>query len=459
MFARNFLYLMKKIYLVFVCSVSICLIPFGNKCQAQNDTLRVMVQNVLHFGDGCQGTQQFLDSQFKKIASYINADLIGLDKVQVIKLNNSDPYGISPVWFADSIISQALGSKFAYCTLTDYSQATDNDMSVLFYNKNKLNFLTVKTLYVGEEDIDLYKLYYKDPNLNTTHDTTYLYAVLCHTISGSSSTGRDGQATTVVDSLKKMFNHLPNLIYMGDFNTHNSSEPGYSLLTQSSDTSFLFYDPPFHPDNKLVYSIDWTTNPSQAAAELTTCTRSTTNPNSCGNTGGGYSWFDHILLSDWIVNGYDYIHYIPNSWKSLGNDGKRIGLDINDSVTNGKNLSAPSSVLNAEWQFSDKYPVTVELAITYNTHVNTGSSSIINQEESIKVGNPVKDIINLYFSSSFVGKNATMELYDICGRLVKSVSFAVNSSQINQQVNLASGIYLIHITVGGYTSTKKIVVE
>ncbi len=454
---------MKKNILAGHLLVFIALFPFGKNCKAQNDTLRIMVQNTLHFGDGCQGTQVFIDKQLKAEVQYINPDLLGLDKVQVIKLTNSDPYGISPVWFADSIVSQALDAaypgRYAYCTLTDQSQGTNNDMSVLFYNQNKIEFLTVKTLYIGEEDIDLYKLFYKDPNLNTTHDTTYLYAVLCHTISGSSSSGRDGQATTVINSLKSMFNHLPNLIYMGDFNTHNSTEPGYELITQTSDTNYLLYDPPFYPDNKLTYQIDWTTNPSQAAAELTTTTRSGTNPNSCGNTGGAYDWFDHIFLSRNIINNYDYIRYIPNSWKSVGNDGKRVGIDVNDSITNGKNLSAPSSVLNAEWQFSDKYPVTVELGITYNTHINTGASQLINSSDIVKVNNPVRDAIIMDFSSSMIGKTTSIDLYDICGRLLHTYSFVVNSTTVKESIDLIPGIYILRLQSGTFTTTKKLVAE
>ena len=461
--AENLYPKMKKTYLTCLLWAFILLFPFGNNCQAQNDTLRIMVQNTLHFGDGCQGTLDFLNSQLEKEVHNLNPDLIGLDKVQAIKLTNADPYGISPTWYADSIIWGSLDvaypGRYAYCTLTDYSEATDNDMSVLFYNRNKIGFLTVKPLYIGEEDIDLYKLFYKDPNLNTTHDTTFLYVVLCHTISGTSSTGRDGQATQVVDSLKKFFTHLPNCIYMGDFNTHNTTEPGYELITQTADTSFLFYDPPFHPDNKLTYPIDWTTTPSLAAAQLTTTTRSTTNPNSCGNTGGAYDWFDHIFLSDYIINNYDYIRYIPNSWKSVGNDGNRVGIDINDSITHGKNLSAPSSMLNAEWQFTDKYPVVVELGITYNTTVTGMRANTQQSEGYVRINNPVKDLLMAYFTTNMLGEKATMELYDVLGRVVYSTSFVVNSLQMTENINLTPGVYFLHTQIGEHTYTNKIVKE
>jgi hypothetical protein len=453
----------KKIYWKYLVSSLIIFSFTGKQGNAQNDTLRIMVQNTLHFGDGCQGTQDFLNAQLKTEVHYLNPDLIGLDKVQAIKLSNSDPYGISPTWFTDSIIYGALNAAFparyAYCPLTDYSEATDQDMSLLFYNQNKLGFVSIWTLYIGEEDIDLYKLFYKDPNLGSTHDSTFLYVVLCHTISGTSSSGRDGQATTVIDSLQNIFTHLPNLIYMGDFNTHNTSEPGYELITQTTDTSFLFYDPPFHPDNLLVYPIDWTTNPSQAASELTTTTRQSSSiPNSCGNSGGAYDWFDHIFLSRPIINNYDYIRYLPNSWRALGNDGNRVGISVNDSITNGPNTSAPSSVLNSEFQFSDKYPVTVDLGITYNTSTGVSTTKPLN-EGNIKVNNPVKNTLTIYFPLYMLGEKVTIGLYDVCGRMLYSSTIIINTSEISENINLTPGVYLLHLQADRCYFTEKIVKE
>jgi hypothetical protein len=59
------------------------------------------------------------------------------------------------------------------------------------------------------------------------------------------------------------------------------------------------------------------------------------------------------------------MQYIPNSYLTVGNDGNRMGVDVN-SATPVVNNSAPAAVLNALYQFSDKYPVTIKLLVKAN---------------------------------------------------------------------------------------------
>ena len=248
-------------------SVTFLLLTSTNSIHAQ-DTLKVMTYNVLNYGSGCQGSDSYLHGLLKTVVQYSSPDLLGLVKVHSIKVNSSDTYGKMPVGFADSINNYALNAafpgKYAYCTLTDYAHSADNNMDILYYNQNKLGFLSVTLLCNNQEDFDLFKLYYKDPNLSTTHDTTFLYAVLNHTISNSNgggvSAGRDSQDSAVINSLKAQFTHLPNLISMGDFNTASSIEPGYQYYVAGADSSYLFYDPPFSLDNKATYPCFWNQN-------------------------------------------------------------------------------------------------------------------------------------------------------------------------------------------------------
>ena len=353
------------------------------------DTLKIMEYNVLHYGDGCQGSNSYLHSKLKTIVSYTNPDLLGLVKVHNIKLTVSDNPGSSPcpVGFADSIQTFALNAaypnKYAHCTLTDNSENTanfDNDMVILYYNQSKLGFLSVQTLVKDTEDFNLYKLYYKDPYLSTTFDTTYLYVVLAHTASdgagGNTSAGRDHQDSAVVAKLKTIFYHTPNLIVMGDLNTHTSTEAGYELLTSTSDTSFIFNDPPFALDKKLSYPGNWETNASYTQYLNTTTRQSATFPNSCGTSNGLKDWYQHLLFSNWIAKNYDYIKYVPNSYTTLGNDGYRLGISINDSSSN-RNTSATSAVINSEFYLSDKYPVMAKIAITYNSSGNSPANPLI----------------------------------------------------------------------------------
>ena len=253
---------------------------------------------------------------------------------------------------------------------------------------------------------------------------------------------------------------------MGDFNTRNSGEPGYHFLTNNPDTNFMLSDPPFSPDSILHTPINWDNNPTLAATELTTTTRlSTTVPNSCGTGGGGKDWYDHILLSSWITNNIDYVHYIKGSYKTIGNNGARVGISINDTTTY-KNTSVPPNVLNALFNFSDKYPVTVKLAINFDSSgkgpvnpVVNGINKITPMQEFIGVSNPIYNSITIHFPSELIGQKVNMAWYDICGRQLCAEECVITNNVLNRTTHFIPGIYLLHIQIGSYCVTKKIAQE
>jgi len=329
----------------------------------KTDTLKVMAYNVLSYGDLCQGSTSTLNGYFKTIIQYAQPDLLSCEKMNAFSLSSSLPNNLADN-IRDSVLNTVFPGRFAIATPTN--TADGSNMSVLFYNKQKLTYVKTEVLYPYITDFDLYKLYYNDPNLAITHDTTYLYVVVNHTQSGTPSTTRDMQVSTYMATLRAKFAYFPNLINMGDFNTANSYEAGYQSVITSTDTSKQMSDPPFYPDQTVKYPAEWEDNSSAYAAELTTTTRAlATVPNSCGTSGGAKSWYDHIFISPWLVKGSNYISYIPNSYNTIGNDGKRIGVDIN-STTPQVNTSAPAAVINALWQFSNKYPVSIKLLIKAN---------------------------------------------------------------------------------------------
>jgi hypothetical protein len=335
----------------------------------KTDTLKVMAYNVLNYGDGCQGSTSILNGYLKTIVQYAQPDLLSCEKMYAFPPTSVSPFNLA-VDLTTNGLNTAFPNRYAYCTPTN--TAADNKMSVLFYNQQKLTFVNVHTIVINVSDFNLYKLYYNDPNLSTTHDTTFLYVVVNHTQSGSVPTPvRDQQETQEMAALKTRFGYLPNLINMGDFNQHNSSEPGYQAIISAADTAIQMSDPPFYPDRALQYPADWDNNPALFKPYLTTSTRLAASiPNTCGTSGGAKSWYDHIFISPWLVNGTNYISYIRNSYQTIGNDGQRLGTDIN-STSPVTNTAAPSAVINALFQFSNKYPVSIRLLVKAN---RTGGS-------------------------------------------------------------------------------------
>ncbi len=329
----------------------------------KTDTLKVMAYNMLNYGNLCQGSTNTLNSYFKTIIQYAQPDLLSCEKMTAFPVTSTLPANLADN-IADSVLNTVFPGRYAYATPTN---AADGDnMSVLFYNKQKLTYVKTETLFSYITDFDLYKLYYNDPNIALTHDTTFLYVVVNHTQSGTPSTTRDMQVTQYMTDLRTKFAYFPNLINMGDFNTANSYEAGYQSIITSSDSTKRMSDPPFYPDQAVKYPAEWEDNASAYASDLTTTTRALSNvPNTCGTSGGAKSWYDHIFISPWLVKGTNYISYIPNSYVTIGNDGKRIGVDIN-STTPQVNTSAPAAVINALFQFSNKYPVSLKLLIKAN---------------------------------------------------------------------------------------------
>lgn len=332
----------------------------------KTDTLKVMAYNILNYGDACQGTTALLDTYFKSIIQNTQPDLLSCEKMSAF---NPAPGASGNL--ADEILFNILNAAFPglnslYAYATPTNKSFGSDMSVLFYNQQKLTYVKTETLEAYITDFDLYKLFYNDINLSITHDTTFLFVLVNHTQSGSSSATRDQQVTTEMNSLRAKFSYFPNLLIMGDFNTASSFEAGYQSVTDSSNAQTRMSDPPYNPDHILQYPGNWDITPYTVAPYLTTSTRqSATIPNACGTGGGAKSWFDHIFISPWIVNGTNYISYVPGSYQTIGNDGNRTGVDINSSSPQ-INTSASAALLNSLFQFSNKYPVMLKLLIHAN---------------------------------------------------------------------------------------------
>lgn len=412
-----------------------------------------MTYNVLGYGDGCQGDITALHQYLGKIVTFARPDILGLVKTASIKSTPGDIYGLAPYGFADSIIAHALNpsfpGRFNYCPFTN--TAYSDKISLLFYNQQKLGYVSTTLINSYITDFDLYKLYYKDAHLQTTKDTTFLYVLLNHTQSGSDPAQRNMQAAAVIAGLTARFHHLPNLINMGDFNTRNSQETGYYSLTQGNTEAFRFTDPPFHADSMYHYPANWSSGAGDYSACLTTSTRALANvPNTCGTDGGAKGWYDHILLAPWIVDGSNYTRYIRGSYHTIGNDGHRLGLSVNDSMPL-PNTSAPAGVIDALFRFSNKYPVMLSLEMMPNTtgqspadpeiNAPTGIGKTESGTAAIQVLNPVYTHMSIVLTEAWLGKTLLLSVSDMNGRKVMEQQLRPDKTTLRLPFGYAPGIY------------------
>ena len=433
--------------------IFIALLP-AIKITAQTDTLRVLSYNVLYLGDTppCQGPHSTYEGYLSTITGYLNPDIIGLVKMAAIPMYAGDNSGSAPAGFADSLLrysfNAAFPGRYAYCTYTNTSGA--NNMGLLFYNQQKLGFDGILSSYANITDFNTYKLYYKSPNLATTHDTIFLYVTLNHTNSGSGSSDAAERQTQIAGELAQIethFSSLPNMINMGDFNTHNSSEACYQALVAPANLNYRYYDPPFFPDATYAYPADWDDHPGSYSSCLSVSTRETSGtPNSCSSDdGGGKSWYDHIFLSAKIINNADHISYIPHSFSVVGNDGNRLGISVNSSPAN---TSAPAGVINAIFEMSEHYPIALSLLV--DTAYNAAATATIQaEEENVIVVNPVATQLDMRFTKALTGKTMDITCIDELGRQVMKTSIEPAGTTMQLPCTWATGIYYLKFETQG----------
>jgi len=428
---------------------------YNNVSFAQIDTLHVLAYNVLYLGDTppCQGPHNIMEGYIESVIAYANPDIAGFVKADAI-----DAYGTAPVGFADSILqtifNAAYPGRYAYCPYTNVSEA--NNITLLYYNQAKLGYAGILCTYSNITDFDTYKLYYKSDSLATNHDTVFVYVTLNHTNSGSSSSDaatRGQQIAGEMAQIESYFTSLPNMINMGDFNVHTSTEASYQTLVAPANLNYRFYDPPFYPDGTYSYPADWDATPTDYSSDLTVSTRTGSLPNTCSNdNGGGKSWYDHIFLSANIINNSDHLSYIPNSFKVIGNDGNRVGNPENGSPAN---TSAPADVINAIYQISEHYPITLNLLV--NPSATSSIANVQSVGENVTVVNPVNTQLMMQFTNDLAGKTINMACMDILGRIVINNSFIATGGMMELPCTLIPGIYYLQFSVNGNVIANKMI--
>jgi len=438
---------------------------FFVSAQAQTDTLKLMTYNVLYYGDSppCQAPHDVLHGYLKTIVSYTKPDIFGLIKLAAPK-QDGDPYATAPMGWPDSILKYAMNAAYAdrYAYAPYSNDAKANNIELLVYNRQKLGYAGKVCSYSNIIDFNTYKLFYKDPNLSRTHDTTFLYVTLNHDKSGDESVKvRAGQIKGEMSSIQQHFTHLANHINMGDFNVRGSDEPFYQTLCFPADTAFQFFDPPFY-EHKLKYPANWDHDPVYAAY-FTTSTRQGEFPNGCGTGGGAKNWYDHIFMSSWIMHNANYISYIPNSYRTIGNSGNRYKIAINNP--NPANTSVPADVLEALFRFSNKYPVMADLLVTANTTGNSPKDPEIpgtatHSVSTVSIDQPVTDVVTVHFSEDMMDQAMTIVYKDMQGNELKTKSFKVKNTTMTFPFKQDAGTYhivlsTVHSVAADIVATKK----
>lgn len=379
---------------------------------AQTVPVRIVSYNLLNFPNGrtdCGAGNVNLPNRadsLRKIMQYLKPDILVGCEIQTAA-------------GCDSVLNRALnvfGTTY-YQRAQWVNNSFGGDLqNMLFYNSAKLVLKEQRIVQTSPRDISHYILYVKDITLPQHHDTCFIEVFMCHLKAGSASSDLSDRAAQT-QLLRAVLDGRPqgrHLFVCGDLNTYRSSEAGYQNLV-SGGTNFL-KDPLNMPGN-------WTTNSSFAA--IHTQSPRTSGSTDCGVTGGLDDRFDHIIVSQNVMNGSNLLQYNANSYKAIGNDGNH----YNQSILAGSNSQYPDSVVRALYYSSDHLPVKMD--VTATIPANNGLNLTLTYAGS---------------GCQTVGTSVTVHPNLGQGPYTYQWSANAGSQTTNTAVNLQAGSYCVTVT-------------
>ena len=273
--------------------------------------------------------------------------------------------------------------------------------------------------------VDFYRMYYKDAKLKLGADTVFFTVVVCHMKAGSNGADKTERGETAKAIMKYLTDHVAdqNVILCGDMNFYGSTEPGFQQFINYSVASERLNDP-------LNQIGSWNNNSAYTAIHTQS---SHSSPTGCFSGGGLDDRFDFFLVSDAVLQGSQKVHYKPNSYQVIGNDGNH----FNQSINAGTNTSTPASVTSALYGFSDHLPIVMNIEVEQS---DLGlSSNALSQRLSFT--NPIHDIFSI---ENMGNESYSVTITSLIGKTLSVFSLDNNSAK--KKINMtgwASGIYII----------------
>jgi len=409
------------------------------------DTLTFMQYNLLNYGNFTSYCTSSNNNVARKtgyigtIVHYVKPDILTVNEMTGVRS------------YHDYLLNNGLNTD----GVTEYAKASDTLapkdaylVNVLYYNKNKLGEASHVVAQTYVRDVDIFKLYYKSPDLENGADTTFIYCVVAHLKAGSdpegSYTNQNMRKIMAKNTMDYIDTHDPdeNYLLMGDFNVYTDQEAAFQEFINYHDAAIRFHDPADAVG-------DWHNNYKYRMVQ----SQSTHSySNGCPSGGGLDDRFDFILLSNNVKNGTKKVKYVPGSFHVVGQDGEHFNKSLLDDP---ENTSVPSNVLNALYQNSDHLPVTLKVSVNQPEAVPRLHSDV----DKLKFSNPVKDVLNF---SVHVSKPLTLrvEVFSLVGKKVMQEQFSLPqgiSKQTMDVDNLPKGLYILQFTEpNGVSFTRKL---
>ena len=405
--------------------VLLFILSFSSRSQ---DTITVLHYNLLYYGvvtDFCTSSNNDVVEKteyLKTIINYIEPD--------IFSVNELSPSATYHNYIRDNV--------FVLNGYTNYEHGEvkgDYITSQIFYNTTKLTLQSEDEIYAYPRDVHVYKFYYNSQELADL-DTAFFYCFVAHLKAGSDNDDEDDRASATSSVMNYVANlGVGNYLFIGDLNFYTNMEEGYLNLTDPSKTDIKFNDP-VNAEGEWHDDVDYAQYHTQ----------STHYYGSCAAGGGMDDRFDFILASNHIMTETNTVHYISDSYNTVGQD----GLHFNSGIDYGANNSVPDDVLDALANGSDHLPVSLKIEIEQTP---IWVHEIQQNNISVKINNPVKDNLFIQIFTSNMNKSKTLnaQIYSSQGQLITSDNILINEDMVEYNISvshLKEGLYFLKITDG-----------
>ncbi|QZE13792.1 T9SS type A sorting domain-containing protein [Halosquirtibacter laminarini] len=383
------------------------------------EEIKILHQNILYYGkttkfcDENDNTKDAKNEGLRELFSYVHPD--------IFTCNEMDDSQEDIDYLLDNALNMDGRTSFvAAPKLGDYL------LNQLYYDSKKLILDSSQSFEISyySRDAYFYKLHTKDTPLVDGKPSAYIHIILLHLKAGSDESNKNtrvSEMTFVIDKLAEL-GWKENIFIIGDLNLYGASEGAYQLMVNPQQDGVVFADP-------ISQEGEWHDNPSYSLQH----TQSTHKYQvGCESSGGTDDRFDFIMSDLGTKLGQGYWRFKSGSYDVVGQD----GTHFNKGIEGASSSVYPNSLLNAIYNTSDHYPVT----LTIGTKA-TSSHPVLDDDTKI-VENPFVDKVRI---AGLPQGKCIFEVYSVQGAQFENGCASVYGDELRVKVSQPSGIYIVKV--------------
>lgn len=415
----------------FVSGLLLLLMSCSFVAEAQStQRIKVMTYNLLNYRnstswcDGTNNSSSQKDTYLETIVNYVNPHVL---VCQELGANSGVP--------TDRILTNVLnvGSTSHWAKASYTNNGFSDLVNAAFYDTRYVELYSQSHITQDANNsalvrvVDFYRFYYKDSLLGGLDpDTVFFTVVGVHLKAGGSTSDENQRNAAALAIMQYIQNSVvdDNVVLCGDLNINSGNSTAFQHFIDYSVVGMRLYDP-------LNETGNWY-NDYGARYLHTQSTRTSNTNNGCFSGGGLDDRYDHILVSDEILNGAEGIEYVSNSFTVIGNDGQHFNGDITDGV----NVSVPANVLTALHGMSDHLPVTVELDLRKQS---VGEPEVHLEGSDLRIAQIDANTIRIDWPAN-LGMAARIDIINTQGQVVHTLQANRSSVEIDMS-GLPTSVY------------------